>query len=439
MVGLVARADDDGLPPDEGRSLSGDRSSLIPPLGRRTWVLVLANCVSNVGSGLTLPFLIVYLHAARGIPLTRAGLLLALAGAAGIATTPMAGELADRIGARRTFVIGELLFTAATAWFIPVASFAAALGPTLIFGAAGGLTWSGLFAMLGEGAPAAHRNEAFGISYALANIGVGIGALIGGSLVDAHSPNSFIGLFAGDATSNLLFAVVLISMGDVPVEVGPGAPADASSSTVERRYRQVISDTALLGAVVLNTVLVTFGASQLTSGFPAWVTGPAGSTPAVVGAGFAVNAVTLVTSQLFVLRAIRGRRRTGVAASGAVIFSFAWVIVLLGGRLEGGLVSVTLLVAGPGIVALGEALLSPSLPALINGLAPPALRERYNAVFTLSWQIGAVIGPGLAGSMLGRGYGSAFLLVLALGCVVGAVGARGLERVVPLSIDRSPR
>jgi MFS family permease len=67
------------------------------------------------------------------------------------------------------------------------------------------------------------------------------------------------------------------------------------------------------------------------------------------------------------------------------------------------------------------------------------LRGLYNATFTLSWQIGGVIGPGLAGSMLGHGYATTFLLVLATGCAAGAVWARGLQRFVPMSVDRAPR
>jgi predicted MFS family arabinose efflux permease len=101
---------------------SDDR--LVPDLGSRVWLLVLVNCLANAGSGLTLPFLIVYLHNVRGIPLDRAGLLLALIGAAGIVATPLAGALADRIGARRTFVIGELIFMVGVSAFIPASNFA---------------------------------------------------------------------------------------------------------------------------------------------------------------------------------------------------------------------------------------------------------------------------------------------------------------------------
>ena len=415
--------------------VNGD-SRLLPDLPRRVSVLVLVNCLANAGSGLTLPYLIVYLHNARGIPVARAGLLLALIGAAGIAATPLAGALADRIGARRTFFIGELIFMAGALAFIPASDFVAALGPSLAFGVAGGLTWSGLYVMLGEGAPSARRNEAFGVSNALATVGIGIGALVAGFVVDVHAPHSFVALFVGDAASNLLFAAVLLSMRDAAPEAVVAAPPlpDGSPTTLSG-YRHVLRDKALLAVFAVNTLLVTVATSQMSSGFPAWVTGPAHSTPRVVGAAFAANTVTLLATQLFVLRLIRRRRRTSAAAGGAVVFALGWLLVLGGGHAGGGTTTAVVLVAALAVVAIGESLVAPTLPALVNDLAPSALRGRYNALFTLSWQIGPVIGPALAGLMLGRSLGDEFLLLLAGACVAAAVAANRVQRLVPRRVD----
>jgi MFS family permease len=87
------------------------------------------------------------------------------------------------------------------------------------------------------------------------------------------------------------------------------------------------------------------------------------------------------------------------------------------------------------VLAIGESLVAPTLPALVNDLAPSALRGRYNALFTLSWQIGPVIGPALAGLMLGRALGDEFLVLLAGSCAAAAVAANLLQRLVPLRID----
>ena len=126
--------------------------------------------------------------------------------------------------------------------------------------------------MLGEGVPSARRSDAFGISYALANVGVGLGALIGGFVVDAASPHSFVYLFVGDAISNLLFAAVLFAMSDAPAEaVAPTAcPAREQTRVPLRGYRNVLGDRRLLAVLLVNTLLVTFATSQITSGFPVW-------------------------------------------------------------------------------------------------------------------------------------------------------------------------
>jgi MFS family permease len=185
----------------------------------------------------------------------------------------------------------------------------------------------------------------------------------------------------------------------------------------------------------VNTLLVTVATSQMTSGFPAWVTGPARSTPRIVGAAFAANTLTLVVAQLFVLRLIRRRRRTSAAAAGAVLFALAWLVALAGGHAGDGSVAAITLIAALAVFAVGESLLAPTLPALVNDLAPNTLRGRYNAVFTLSWQVGPVIGPALAGFMLGRGLGDELLLLLTAACLAVALCVPWLRRLVPESGD----
>lgn len=91
---------------------------LLPPIGHAAWLALGLNALSCLGSGLTTPFLIVYLHAVRGIALPAAGLSLALIGVAGIAATPFCGPLVDRIGALPVFAGGLALGGAGIAAFV---------------------------------------------------------------------------------------------------------------------------------------------------------------------------------------------------------------------------------------------------------------------------------------------------------------------------------
>jgi hypothetical protein len=95
----------------------------------------------------------------------------------------------------------------------------------------------------------------------------------------------------------------------------------------------------------------------------------------------------------------------------------------------------TLMIASLGVFALGEATLSPTLPAVIHDLAPERLRGRYNAIFNLSNQVGPVLAPSLAGLALGHGLGSTYLLALSGICLAAAVVALLLRRVTPAGAD----
>src|SRR5215208_2544508 len=74
--------------------------SLVPALPRAAWVVLAGDAVSALGSGLTLPFLLVYLHQARGLDLGPASLAVATVAIAGLAGNPFGGALSDRVGAR---------------------------------------------------------------------------------------------------------------------------------------------------------------------------------------------------------------------------------------------------------------------------------------------------------------------------------------------------
>jgi MFS family permease len=309
---------------------------------------------------------------------------------------------------------------AGVAGFVPAHTAREALLPAIVFGAAGGFTWSGLMAMLAEVAPQSQYSNVYGVSYALANAGLGLGALVGGFVVAGGSARSFAVVFVADAATNLIFATVLAAM------------RDEARRPRERRqpgYRAVLGDRGLLALVALNTLLVTVGTSQLVSAFPAWTTGPAGLSARVVGIAFVANTITVVAGQLVTLRLIRAWRHTRATALGAGIFAGAWLVVLLAGSV-GTAVAATCLVGALAVFAVGETLVAPSLPAIVNDLAPDELRGRYNAVFTLSWQLGPVIGPALAGVALGRGAGGTFFAALAAACLLAAAFSLRLERVV---------
>ena len=61
-----------------------------------------------------------------------------------------------------------------------------------------------------------------------------------------------------------------------------------------------------------------------------------------------------------------------------------------------------LVAACASVFALGETLLQPTIPALVNDLAPDHLRGRYNALSSAAFQLAAIIAPPISGALVGH-------------------------------------
>jgi MFS family permease len=83
------------------------------------------------------------------------------------------------------------------------------------------------------------------------------------------------------------------------------------------------------------------------------------------------------------------------------------------------------------VFGIAETALAPTLPAIVNDLAPDHLRGRYNGVSALGWTTGFFIGPAIAGLALDANAGVALLVALIAGCLLAALWATALGRHLP--------
>jgi MFS family permease len=77
-------------------------------LPRAFWFLWAGTFVNRLG-GFVAPFLAIYLTSVRGLSVQRAGLVVSLVGLGAIASGPVGGTLADRLGRRPTLALATLL------------------------------------------------------------------------------------------------------------------------------------------------------------------------------------------------------------------------------------------------------------------------------------------------------------------------------------------
>jgi MFS family permease len=418
--------------------IRADARSLIPRLGSRTWGVLGASTVNSIGTGLTMPFVLIYLHSVRGMDLATAGEVLATDGAVGLVFAPAAGRLVDRLGGGRAFAVALTLNGFTTAGYALVTRPWHAFVVAILLGIASPLLWSSFASLLSAVTPASQLGRAFGVSYALTNLGIGLGGLVAGFALSTSSVRSFEAIFLADGATYLFYVGVLAAIG----ELGTRAPAasvddeEPSEGGAGGGYRAVLADRALLAITGIYGLLMLAGFSQMTSAFPAWTVGPAGAPAGVVGFAFAANTVTVVVAQLFVLRLFAGRRRTSAAAVGSFAFVLAWVMTLLAAEAHEVTVTSVVLVLSFVVIGLGETILSPTFAPLVNLLAPSALRGRYNAVYGYASQIGTAVGPLIAGVALGHGLGRPYFVALAAVCALAGILASLAARLVPEEVNR---
>ncbi len=412
----------------DGMSRIGAR--LVPRLGARAWRLLAGVVAFEIGTGMTLPLVIVYLHQSRGLGLAAAGLALSAVGAGGLVGTVAAGPLADRVGAGWTAIAALLLSGAGTLGYLAVHGVASAVAASLAQGAGFAGTWVGVFPLLVRAVAPGLRGDVLATNYGLTNLGLGLGSTVAG-VVLAVSPDAFAPLFVVDALTYAVFAAWIWRLGELR-RAGVAAEVEAASGA---GYAAVIRDPALLAATGLNLLLVTAGYAQLTSALPAWATGPVGVSRSIVGFAFAANTWAIALAQLPVLAYVRTRRRTRAVGVTGVLFALCWLIVLAAGRAPTAAAASAALIVAAAVFGLGETFLSPSLPAIVNDVAAEDVRGRYVAVYSTSWQIGPMIGPAVAGAALGAGAGGALLVGLAAACALAWPAAVLCERLVPASAN----
>jgi MFS family permease len=402
--------------------------ALVPQLPRDGWILLAGDAVSAVGSGLTLPFLFVYLHQMRGLGLGQAGLALSVVALAGFAGNPVGGSLVDRVGGRAALLAGLAFAAVGSAWlaFVTGAWDAYGAAATLGFGLA--VIWPARTALLAVVVPPERRSSAYGLGHAAMNVGLGAGSLLAALIVHRSSLASFQALYLLDAASFVAFAPFVARL-SVPTTRPDAAPAAA------RGYGAIVRDRAFRRLWALTALIVGFGYAQYSAAFPAFATGQAGLDAHQLALAFAANTVAVAVAQLPVLRALRGRRRTSALAFAFAATGIAWTIVLVGARAPSSAAAATVFSVAMIALALGETALSPSAPALANDLARDDLRGRYNGVYTLAWTTGFAAGPALAGAMLAAGAANLLMLGLIAACAIGAAGSIRLARHLPQGID----
>ncbi|KAB1913073.1 MFS transporter [Micromonospora sp. AMSO31t] len=392
--------------------------------------LLIGTLLSAVGRGLTLPFLFIYLTDVRGLSDARAGLVIGWFGAVTLALSPLGGTLIDRFGARRVVLPCLAVEAIGTGSLALVDSTASAFGVMTLIAVGSSAIWSGQNTILASLTGDGERQRVFGLNFALLNLGIGVGGLISGAVVDVARPVTFQAIYVLDAVSYLMPGLILLTLPHVGHRLVQERAADAAPGA--GGYLAVLRDRPFRRLVIFGLVLTTCGYAQIEVGFAAYSVRVVEVSPRVVAWALAGNTVMIVLSQLLVIRRMEGRSRTGALAAVGAVFATAWLVLGAAGLVGTGnaLLAALGVVACSAIFGFGETMLSPVMPALTNALATDELRGRYNAMSSMIFGISGVIGPVTAGPLIGAAHGRLWVAVVVGGCLTASVLALSLRRLL---------
>jgi MFS family permease len=365
-----------------------------------------------------MPFLYVYLAEVRGIATSTVGLLFAFMGLLGFIGSPIGGTLIDRFGPRPVMISGLTVEAVGVASLALVhnAWHALAVAAFITLGTVG--LYPAATAMLTRLVPENRREKVYGFQFMLMNAGLGIGGVISAMLVRTADPSSFERLYVIDALSYVAYIAVVLSL---PRGTGSFSREEAREELGEQPgWGAVLKDRTLLRVVLVSMVVITFGYAQFEAGFAAYTVDVAGIPAHMLGWAFGANTAAIVLGQLVTLRLIKGRSRSRMLALCAAIWSLSWVVIASSDAVDGW-VAITLVVVGLGMFGLGETLWAPLAPAIVNDLATEELRGRYNALQGMTWTVAMIVGPALAGLLIGNDLAHVWVACTVGGTALAAV------------------
>lgn len=380
--------------------------------------------IATVGQGLVLPFLFIYLTHVRHLDPVWAGVVGGWIGMAGLMFAPFVGSAVDRLGSRRVFIALVVVYGTGVAGFAFVhAVWQALLAASLA--SLGGAPLLGAYnTLLASVTSEKNRQWVFGVAFSTLNLGIGIGGILGGAIADVRRPGTFEALYVVAGATLLASTLPVLAMRQVG-----GAPThDRPLGLPLSSYRAVLQDHVFRRVLVVGVLLTSVAYAQLEFGFPLFSVDVLHVSTRVVGWAFAANSLTIVATQLLVLRHIHGRSRSRMLMLTGLMMALAWLVLAAGTWASGGSGGAVLAVIACAVIfALGELVFSPVMPALTNVLASDEARGRYNALASMVFGVTSVVGPITSAPLIGHGLGGAWLALVILGAL-GAAGVAGTLR-----------
>ena len=339
------------------------------------WILFSGTLVNRFGH-FVIPFLAIYL-AQQGHDAKVASLALGAYGAGALIAGAIGGYLADRIGRKHTM----LLACTGSAISMLLLSLARGVPELVCFTFLNGLL-SAIYgpaagALIADLIPPQLRVRAYSCQRFAINLGFAAGMATAGFMAG----RSFAALFLVDAATTMILGV-LVFFG---VKRRPRVAKEHSGWGIALRHMKTNVPFQL---AVASSLLIGVIFWQMSSSYALQTTKAAGLDEKTYGLLMALNGIMIVFLELPL---------TGYTKRFPAVLTMAtgYAIVGIGMGMNAMGASLPILVISMVVFTVGEMIALPVNSSYMAGLAPDAMRGRYQGVMSISWSTATMIGPSL--------------------------------------------
>ncbi|MDJ0384576.1 MFS transporter, partial [Streptomyces sp. G-G2] len=350
--------------------------------------MLLAQLLDRTGSGVWAAASVLYFTFVVGLSAERLGLLLGVAGVAGIAGSPLAGRLAGRFPVRSLLIGAHLLRVVTLGLTVVCTRFDVLLLVVAVtyLGDRAAKTLEMLFATRVAGE---RRSTYQALSRSAANAGYAVGAGIAAIGLAVGTREAYYVLILANAVSFLLAAALVWrtrepqARGHVVARSTDARPSAPASPWRDRAYLRF----------VLLDIPLSLDDSILNVGLPLWLVNHTSAPHAFVPAFLALNTVLVVVLQLHVSARVKEPRQ---AAGAALFYGVALLscCVVLATATGGGVWTASAaMLAAAMLVTVAELIRSVSSWELAVSLAPEESRASYIGVAGMAQSVQKCAGP----------------------------------------------
>jgi MFS family permease len=362
--------------------------------------LALAQLANSIGDGAFYATSALFFTRIVGLSAAEVGVALTVAWAIGMLAGVPLGMAADRWGARRVAVALAVCTSGALSLFLVVRSFPLFLLVACFYAACQGGLGAARQALLAGLVPAEQRVAVRAHMQSTVNLGLAVGAGAGGLALSFDTAPAYLTVFAVDAVSFVLSALVLLRLPAVRVAAATGGPRLA-----------VLRDRPYAVLTLLNAIMY-LNMPVLSLGLPLWVVSRTDAPPVLAALVLVLNMTAVVLFQVRVARLVDdlGSAARVAGRAGVVLLAACAVYGVSGGAL-GAWGAAAVLLAAAAVQVFGEMMHGAASWEVGFALAPAGRQGQYQGFYGMAPQIARMLGPVVVTTLL-VGWGFAGWLVL---------------------------